>query len=196
MKQIALIDYGAGNLRSVYNALNRLGVKAVVTADPDLISQADKVIFPGVGHAGTAMESLKKSGLDQLIPQLTQPVLGICLGMQLLCARSEEGAQEGLGLLDQKVKKFTNSPKTLHMGWNSIQGQQGPLFDGIPQGSHFYFVHGYYVPVNGNTLAASHYGQEFSAAVQKGPFYGVQFHPEKSGVLGAKLLANFINLKS
>lgn len=192
--RVALIDYGAGNLRSVQNALRRLNIEPIITSDPAEIRQADRVIFPGVGHADTAMKSLQAKGLDKLIPSLEQPVLGICLGMQLLCKSSEEGEKPGLGILDERVRKFKDAPKSLHMGWNATQGLKTELFEGIAEGSHFYYVHGYYVPETKQSIGNSAFGEAFVAAVQQDNFYGVQFHPEKSGPTGARVLANFLNL--
>ena len=194
---IAVVKYEAGNVRSVLNALARAGAEDVVlTADPATLRKADKVILPGVGEAATALGSLRKEGLDTLIPSLKQPVLGICIGLQLLCLDSEEGDVRCLGIFPAKVKRFVPAPgiKIPHMGWNSVSEPAGPLFDGIPEGSFFYFVHSYRADVCEGTIAVSRHGGPFSAAIQADNFYGVQFHPEKSGVVGEKLLRNFISL--
>ena len=194
--EVALIDYGAGNLRSVQNALSRLGVRPIITNDLENIAKADKVIFPGVGHADAAMKSLRAQGLDKLIPALKQPVLGICLGMQLLCTGSEEGEEAGLGIINQRVLQFVDTPRSLHMGWNATQSLSSSLFEGIQEGSHFYYVHGYFVPYGTYSIGQSDFGIGFCAALHQDNFYGVQFHPEKSGPIGAKLLSNFLNLNS
>jgi imidazole glycerol-phosphate synthase subunit HisH len=194
--QVALIDYGAGNVQSVLYALQRLGVEAQVTADAALIRQADKVVFPGVGHAGAAMQSLRQQGLDHVIKGLTQPVLGICVGMQLLCRHSEEDDTEGLGIIDAAVKKFApiQQLKVPQMGWNSIGQLQGRLFDGVAVGAYVYYVHSYYVETGSHTTAVTQYGLPYSAAVQQGNFYGVQFHAEKSAAVGEKILQNFLTI--
>lgn len=192
--KIALIDYDAGNVQSVLFALQRLGYEAQLTHDPEVIRVADKVIFPGVGEAGSAMQKLKQTGLDTLIPKLTQPVLGICLGMQLLCSHSEEGDTKGLGVFDVDVKRFDNRMKVPQMGWNTIENLKGDLFRGLPEKSYMYLVHSYYVPLHKNTVAESDYGLRFSVALQKDNFYGVQFHPEKSAEAGSILLKNFIEI--
>lgn len=194
MKKLALIDYGAGNLRSVYNALQRLQIEVQITRDPQEIRNADRVIFPGVGAAAAAMKQLEQYELDRLIPELEQPVLGICLGMQLLCDRSEEGDTTALGIVDRTVTAFRETPRKLHMGWNQTTDLSSPLFEGIEDGAHFYYVHGYYVPNGGQQIGSSVFGQEFCAALQKDNFYGVQFHPEKSGPAGARVLSNFIEM--
>jgi glutamine amidotransferase len=183
-----IIDYGAGNVRSVSSALSFIGVDAILSNDPEVIQQSDFVIFPGVGHAKSAMDSLKEKQLHRLIPTLKQPVLGICLGMQLLCGHNEEGDIEGLGIFDVSVLKFTASPKVPHMGWNTIHDAQG-FCTGFDQ--HFYFVHSYFVPVCSDTVAKCTYGHEFSAALQKNNFFATQFHPEKSSDAGLSLLTSF-----
>ena len=193
-KKIAIIDYGAGNIQSVLFALERLGVEANLTNDPEEIKAAEKVIFPGVGHATPALNALKKTGLDQLIPQLKQPVLGVCLGMQLMCRFSQENNEEALGIFDVDVKKFPANEKVPHMGWNSIEVKENPLVKNIQDNSYFYFVHSYYAELGKETIATTHYGLPFSAALQKDNFYGCQFHPEKSGGVGQKILENFIKL--
>ena len=191
---IAIIDYGAGNIKSLQFALDRLGVKSVLTSDLNKILNADKVIFPGQGAAKSAMEKLKQQGLDKLILNLEQPVLGICLGMQLLCEFTEEGNIEGLGIIEGTVKRFTNEVKVPQMGWNSIHRLNGPLFDGIEAGAYMYLVHSYFVPDLKETMAISNYNGAYSVALQKDNFYGVQFHPEKSSTKGQLLLNNFLKL--
>jgi len=194
MKQVTIIDYGAGNLASVMFALKRMGIEPVLTSDPDVLIKAEKVIFPGVGHAVAAMDALKAKGLDIVIPKLICPVLGICLGMQLMCTHSQEGNVAGLGIFNEIVYQFEQSLKVPHMGWNTVFKLSDPLFSGISEHSSVYFVHSYYVPVSKYTSAASYYGKAFSAALQKDNFYAVQFHPEKSGVIGEQILENFINI--
>ena len=191
---IAIIDYGAGNTKSLQFALDRLGVKSVLTSDLNKILNADKVIFPGQGAAKSAMDKLKQQGLDKLILNLKQPVLGICLGMQLLCEFTEEGNIEGLGIIEGTVKRFTNEVKVPQMGWNSIHRLNGPLFDGIEAGAYMYLVHSYFVPELKETMAISNYNGAYSVALQKDNFYGVQFHPEKSSIKGQLLLNNFLKL--
>ena len=190
--KIAIIDYGAGNVQSVLFALERLGYKGIVTNDHEYIKSADKIIFPGVGEASSAMKRLKESGLDILIPTLRQPVLGICLGMQLLCKFSEEGNTDGLCIFNVQAKRFPNKVKVPQMGWNTVFNLKSPLFEGIPQNEHMYLVHSYYVSVCNETIATTEYGFEYATALQKDNFYGVQFHPEKSGKAGEKLLLNFL----
>ena len=192
--KIVLIDYGAGNVQSVKYALNRLGIEPSLTKDHNEIKSADKVIFPGVGSAKAAMEQLKASGLDELIPTLIQPVLGICVGMQLMCKYSEEGNVKCLGIIDSEVKKFKTGLKIPHMGWNNISDLKSPLFQGLPTEHQVYFVHSYYVPLINETIARSEYSTLYSVAIQKDNFYGVQFHPEKSGKPGSRLLENFLKL--
>ena len=194
--KIAIIDYGAGNVQSVKFALNRLGFDGMVTNNSQEIINADKVIFPGVGQAETAMRKLRESGLDQIIPNLKQPVLGICLGMQLLCNFSEEGETVGLGVFDVSVKRFSNEVKVPQIGWNSVQNLQTDLFTGISENEFVYLVHSYFAPVCKETIATSEYGNMYSTALQKANFYGVQFHPEKSGKAGEKILFNFLKLTS
>ncbi|MBI9057460.1 MAG: imidazole glycerol phosphate synthase subunit HisH [Labilibaculum sp.] len=193
-QKIVIIDYDAGNIQSVKYAFERLGVTPIVSNDEEVIRSADKVIFPGVGEASWAMNSLKKNGLDELIPKLTQPVLGICLGMQLLCESSEEGNTKGLGIFPVKVKRFTNERKVPHMGWNQLENLSGDLFSGISPNEYAYFVHSFYVPDASGTVASCDYILNFSASLQKDNFYACQFHPEKSGAVGVKVLENFINL--
>ncbi len=191
---IAIIDYGAGNIRSVKNALTRLGVESQLTNRPDELLAADKIIFPGVGEASFAMQQLRASGLDQLIPTLTQPVLGICLGMQLMCTSSEEGNTTALGIFDTRVREFEPLLNVPHTGWNACSFQVSSLFDGITVDDDFYFVHSYYAEICADTLATCDYIQPFSAALQKNNFYGVQFHPEKSAGIGSTLIQNFLAL--
>jgi glutamine amidotransferase len=194
MEKIAIINYKAGNVQSVKFALERLGFVAILTDKPEEIVQAKKVIFPGVGQAGNAMQMLVSLGLNELIPALKQPVLGICLGMQLMCNHSEEGDTMGLGIFPSNVKKFDTSLKVPHIGWNAILKTNCKLFNGIRDKSFAYFVHSYYVPLNEYTTAVSEYGTGFSAAIRKDNFYGCQFHPEKSGNIGHQILANFLML--
>lgn len=190
-----IIDYGAGNVFSVATALERFGVRSALTSDPDVIRRAERVIFPGVGQAGQAMERLVRTGLDEVIPRLTVPVLGICLGMQLMCARSEEGQTEGLGIFPLDVKKFGDGVKVPHMGWNNLTELKGPLFKGLgEEAPRMYFVHSYYVPVSGFSAAVCDYGFAFSAALEKDNFFGCQFHPEKSSAMGQAVLKNFLKL--
>ncbi len=191
---IAVIKYNAGNVVSVINALNRIDVHPVVTDDPDEISAADKVIFPGVGEASTAMDYLCARGLDRVIIDLKQPFLGICLGLQLMCKNTEENDTKCLGLFDLEVKRFKKQQKVPHMGWNKLQKTQGPLFTGLDDEAYIYFVHSYYAEIGPETIAVSDYINEFSAALHYDNFYAIQGHPEKSGRTGQKILKNFINL--
>ena len=192
--KIAIIDYGAGNVQSVLFALERLGFEGIVTNDWNTIKKADKVIFPGVGEASSAMKMLVDSGLDVLIPTLKQPVLGICLGMQLMCKHSEEGNTNGLRIFDVNVVKFSNEVKVPQMGWNTIYNLKSPLFEGIKENEFMYLVHSFYAPLSENTIATTNYELEYSTALQRDNFFGVQFHPEKSGILGEQILKNFLNL--
>ena len=192
--KIAIIDYGAGNVQSVLFALERLGFVGIVTNDWITIKSADKVIFPGVGEASSAMKMLQESGLDGLIPTLKQPVLGICLGMQLMCKYSEEGNTNGLGIFDVNVVKFSQEVKVPQMGWNTIYNLKTPLFERIKENEFMYLVHSYYASLCENTIATTNYELEYSTALQRDNFYGVQFHPEKSGVFGEQILKNFLNL--
>jgi len=195
--KVVIIKYNAGNICSVDYALRRLGIEPVLTDEPEIIRSADKVIFPGQGEAGTTMAYLRKSGLDLVIRELTQPVLGICIGMQLMCRYSEEGQTECLGIFDAEVRRFTpqrHEEKVPHMGWNSLSGMRGTLFDNLPENPYVYFVHSYYAPVTSDTNATSDYIQPFGAAMQKDNFHAMQFHPEKSGGIGDIILKNFINL--
>ena len=194
---IAIIDYEAGNICSVENALSRLGATYELTASPEVIRKADKVILPGVGNAAKAMESLRQSGLDEVICQLRQPVLGICVGMQLMCRGSEEGPVECMGLFDTRVKRFDDTPdaKVPHMGWNSIGNLESKLFKGLSEGSFVYFVHSYFPGLCTDTIATCRHGSTlFSAALRWENFYGTQFHPEKSGSVGSAILQNFLAL--
>ncbi len=198
--KIVIIKYNAGNIRSVLNALNRLGYDAEISADPEVIKKADKVIFPGVGEASTTMKYLRETGLDKLIVGLKQPVLGICLGMQLMCSWSEEGDVDCLGIFDEKVKKFQlpegnpDNIKIPHMGWNTMYDVKEGLFDQSLEGKYVYFVHSFYVAKGPDTAATTNYLIEYSSALQKDNFYATQFHPEKSGPIGEKILSNFLKL--
>ncbi|MCF6360933.1 MAG: imidazole glycerol phosphate synthase subunit HisH [Cyclobacteriaceae bacterium] len=194
MSKVVIIDYGAGNIQSVQFALERLGVQAKLTHNTEDILSADKVIFPGVGHATPALKSLQEKGLDKLIPILKQPVLGICLGMQLMCSFLEENNQNGLDIFSTTVKKFSEEEKVPHIGWNDIKFKDGELFRGIEENPYVYFVHSYYAELGVETIATTGYGQQFSAALQKNNFYGCQFHPEKSGVIGEQILKNFLTI--
>jgi imidazole glycerol-phosphate synthase subunit HisH len=194
---LVIIKYNAGNIQSVLYALERIGVEATVTDDLQQIQSADKVIFPGVGEASTAMNYLKERGLDIVIKNLTQPVLGICLGMQLMCKHSEENDTECLGIFDEKVKKFKAEGlgfKVPQIGWNSISNFQSQIFAELKENDYCYFVHSYYAALGEHTIATTNYIQSYSSALQKNNFYGVQFHPEKSAKVGEQILKNFINL--
>lgn len=194
---VAIIKYNAGNIYSVSYALKRLGINPVITADPELLGKADKVIFPGVGEAQTTMDHLKVNGLDTIIRELKQPVLGICLGMQLMCRYSEEGDATCLGIFDTEVKRFipqVHEDKVPHMGWNTITDLKGGLFSEQLENKFVYFVHSYYVPVNEYTAATTEYILPFSASLHKDNFYATQFHPEKSGSVGELILSNFLKL--
>ena len=194
---VAIIKYNAGNICSVDYALKRLGVAPIITADPAILRKADKVIFPGVGEALTTMEYLRAHRLDEVIQTLKQPVLGICLGMQLLCQHSEEGDTDCLGIFPADVKRFQpnrHEDKVPHMGWNTLSHVNSDLFKGDLEGKFVYFVHSYYVPVNAYTAATTDYIQPFSASLHKANFYATQFHPEKSGSVGEQILKNFLQL--
>ncbi len=193
--KIVIINYGAGNIQSIKFAFERLGYEAVLSQDEAEIKTADKVIFPGVGEASSAMKMLRKSRLDTLIPQLTQPVLGICLGMQLMCHSSEEGNTTGLGIFDVDVVKFSNKVKVPQIGWNEITNLKTALFKGVAEKDHIYLVHSFYAPLSKETIATSEYELPYSAALAKDNFYGVQFHPEKSSLVGEKILMNFLSIK-
>ena len=192
--KIVILNYGSGNIQSIQFALNRLGFEGVLSNNYEEILSADKVIFPGVGEASSAMKRLKESGLDKLIPKLKQPVLGICLGMQLMCAYSEEGNTEGLGIFDDNVMKFTPKVKVPQMGWNTIYNLKSDLFNGISENEFMYLVHSFYVPNSENSIALTNYEVEYCSALQKNNFYGVQFHPEKSGKFGEQILNNFLKI--
>ncbi|MCK0124086.1 imidazole glycerol phosphate synthase subunit HisH [Gelidibacter sp. F2691] len=192
--KVVIIDYGAGNTKSVQFACNRLGFEPLLSKDPEVITSADRVIFPGVGQARNAMEMLKTSGLDNLIPQLKQPVLGICLGMQLLCRSTEEGNTKGLGVFNVDVKRFSNQVKVPQMGWNTIINLESNLFEGIKNEAYMYLVHSYYAELCEHTIAQTEYELKYSSALRKENFYGVQFHPEKSSTEGAQILNNFLKL--
>jgi glutamine amidotransferase len=194
--KLAIIKYNAGNIQSVLYALERIGREAIVTDDPAQIRAADKVIFPGVGEASTAMMYLRERGLDTLIRDLRQPVLGICLGMQLMCSYSEENDADCLGIFDERVRKFVpgdGGEKVPQIGWNNIYELKTPLFDGVADGSYCYFVHGYYAALGEHTIARTDYVQPYSSALYRDNFYGVQFHPEKSAQAGERILQNFID---
>jgi glutamine amidotransferase len=192
--KIVIINYGAGNIQSIMFAIERLGFKAVLSNDAAEIQSADKVIFPGVGEASSAMKKLQESGLDRLIPTLKQPVLGICLGMQLMCRSSEEGNTTGLGIFDSDVIKFTSKVKVPQMGWNQIYDLKSDLFKGISENEFMYLVHSFYVPNCAEAIATTNYELEYASALQKDNFYGTQFHPEKSGAVGEKILENFLKI--
>lgn len=196
---IVIIKYNAGNIFSVEHAFKRLGVDAIVTADQKVIRKADKVIFPGVGEASSTMQHLCQTGLDKLIPELKQPVLGICLGMQLMCSHSEEGDAACLGIFDTQVKRFVpqkHEDKVPHMGWNNIYNVNSKLFDNTLENQFVYFVHSYYVAISEHTAATTDYIHPFSAAMHKDNFYATQFHPEKSGDAGEKILKNFLEIQT
>lgn len=193
--KIAIIDYGAGNIKSIQFALQRLGFEGILTSNEAEIRQADKVIFPGVGEASSAMEKLVSSGLDKVIPTLTQPVLGICLGMQLMCKSTEEGNAKGLGIFNVTVKRFNAKVKVPQIGWNTISELKSTLFNGIENPSYMYLVHSYYAPLCDNTISTTAYGLTYSTALRNDNFYGVQFHPEKSGDVGAMILSNFLKIE-
>ncbi len=193
-EKIVIIDYGAGNIQSIKFALERLGYEGILSDNAEEIKAADKVIFPGVGEASSAMKKLKSTGLDKLIPQLKQPVLGICLGMQLMCNRSEEGETEGLGIFDVDVIHFEKTLKVPHIGWNRIKDLKTDLFKGINENEFVYLVHSFYAPVCSETIAKCDYGVNYSSALKKDNFFGVQFHPEKSSSAGEKILENFLKI--
>lgn len=191
---IAIIKYNAGNIQSVQNALNRLGYKSVITADSATILAADKVIFPGVGEASSAMKYLKERELDKVIGSITQPFLGICLGLQLMCKSSEEGNTTCLNIFDTAVKIFPPEEKVPHMGWNNFENVKGTLFNKIGVDDNVYYVHSYYAEICKDTVARCNYIRPFSAALQKDNFYATQFHPEKSAGVGEQILKNFLEL--
>lgn len=191
---LTIIKYNAGNIQSVLYALERIGVEAIVTDDHEQIKSADKVIFPGVGEASSAMRYLKERGLDELLKSLTQPVLGVCLGMQLMCSYSEENDTECLGIFEEQVKQFKPIDSTIkvpQIGWNNIYNLKTGLFKNLAEESYCYFVHGYYAALGEHTIATTDYVQPYSAALHKNNFYGVQFHPEKSAAVGEQILKNF-----
>lgn len=192
--KVAIIKYNAGNVQSVIYALNRLGVNPEVTDDLTAIKNADKIIFPGVGEASSAMRSLQKSGIDRIIPDLKQPFLGICLGLQLMCTHSEENDTPCLGIFDLPVKKFAPRLKVPHMGWNRLEELKSPLLMNLPAEPFVYFVHSYYAALGEATIASANYINDFSAALNHNNFYAMQAHPEKSGAVGQKILQNFLDL--
>ncbi len=192
--KVAIVKYNAGNIRSVYFALERLGIEATITDDHEQLRTADRVIFPGVGEASTTMKYLKERKLDILLRELTQPVLGICLGLQLMCAHTEEGDADCIGIFNLEVKKFEMKLKVPHMGWNSLNNVSGKLFNTEAEGAFVYFVHSYYAALGKNTSAVTKYINPFSAAIERDNFYATQFHPEKSGPVGEKILKNFLEL--
>lgn len=191
---IAIIKYNGGNVNSVQNALERLGADSVITDDVDLIQNADKVIFPGVGEASSTMKVLKEKGLDLFIPELQQPVLGICLGMQLMCKSNEEGDTRGMGIFDCNVRKFPPLDLVPHMGWNTVSGLKSPLFAEINEEDDLYFVHSFYCELSSDTTSVCDYIIPFSASLQKDNFFATQFHPEKSGKTGSAILENFLKM--
>lgn len=201
----AIVKYNAGNIQSVLFALERLGHRAVWTDDPGILHQADRVIFPGVGEASSAMRYLRERGLDEVIRSLRQPVLGICLGLQLFCRHSEENDTHCLGIFDVAVRRFDKNPpssidnqqslKVPHMGWNNLSHLRGALFEGVSEGSFVYFIHSYFAEESPAAIATAEYGKTFSAAMQRDNFYAVQFHPEKSGATGQKIISNFLKIK-
>ncbi len=191
---VAIVDYNAGNTRSLQFALERLGVNSSLTSNIEEIQSAEKIIFPGQGAALNAMQNLKKTGLDKIIPNLKQPVLGICLGMQLLCRSTEEGNVYCLDIISTDVKKISNKVKVPHMGWNNISNLKSQLFNNVVENEFMYLVHSFYVPIIPETIAECNYNRFFSVAIQKNNFYGVQFHPEKSSKPGIKILENFLTI--
>jgi glutamine amidotransferase len=196
MSNVVIIDYGAGNVKSVKFALQRLGITPKLSSNPDEINAADKLIFPGVGEAKSSMSAINEFGLVETIKHAKQPFLGICLGMQLMCEFSEENDTKGLGVFPLQVKLFKDtSVKVPHMGWNQIENLTSPLFNGIREKEYTYFVHSYFVPPSEWTIASTTYPSAFSAALHKDNFYGCQFHPEKSGAFGQQILKNFLEIK-
>lgn len=191
---IAIIKYNAGNISSVKNALTRLGYESIITSNSEEILNADKVIFPGVGEASSAMKYLSERNLDKTILSIKKPMLGICLGQQLMCTYSEEGSTQCLGIFNTKVKKFPNTELVPHMGWNNFSKVKGELFNGLENTNNVYFVHSYYAEINEQTTAVCDYIKPFSAAMQRDNFYATQFHPEKSADIGEQILKNFLDL--
>lgn len=197
---IAVVDYATGNLRSVADALRRAGAEFTLTADPALLGRADKVILPGVGEASSAMAKLRERGLDTVIPTLTRPVLGICIGMQLMCLSSEEGGAQCMGIFPARVRRLPSEApdgsrlKVPHVGWNTIAALRTPLFEGIDEDTYVYYVHSFAAETCEATATVTRYGRPFSAALARGNFFGTQFHPEKSGAAGARIIRNFLNL--
>jgi glutamine amidotransferase len=192
--KVSIIKYNAGNVRSVLFALERIGINATVTDDISILTSSDKIIFPGVGEASSAMQYLREKNLDQVIINLKQPVLGICLGMQLMCQQSEEGNTDCLGIFDNQIKLFSGDIKVPQIGWNTIYDLKTNLYKGIKEKEYMYLVHSYYAEISEHTIAKANYGLEYSSSLQKNNFYGVQFHPEKSSDAGQQLLENFIKL--
>lgn len=195
--KVAIVKYNAGNIYSVVHALKRLGVEPILSDDPEVLSSADRVLFPGQGEASNAMRYLQEHRLDQIIRDLRQPILGICIGQQLMCRHSEEGDTDCLGIFDVPVLRFRpqrHEDKVPHMGWNQLTHLQSPLFQGINEGDFVYFVHSFYVPQNEFTCATTDYIQPYSAALHRDNFYATQFHPEKSGDVGEKIIKNFLEL--
>lgn len=192
--KLAIIDYGAGNVKSIQFAFKRLGVTAELSNDVEFIKSADRVIFPGVGEASSAMEKLKENNLSELIPSLKQPVLGICLGMQLLCKTTEEGRTDGFGIFDVNIKQFSSKVKVPQIGWNTITNLQGALFKDVKDMEYMYLVHSYYAEQCSDMIATTNYEVNYASALQKDNFYGVQFHPEKSSAAGEQVLKNFLEL--
>ena len=195
--EVAIVKYNAGNICSVINALKRLGIEPILTDEPDVLRRADRVLFPGQGEAGSTMTYLREHHLDRLIKDLKQPVLGICIGQQLMCRHSEESDTDCLGIFDVDVVKFRphkHEDKVPHMGWNTLNNLKGDLFKGLQENDFVYFVHSFYVPVNPQTVATTDYILPFSAALQRDNFYATQFHPEKSGSIGEKIIKNFLDL--
>lgn len=192
---IAVVDYDTGNLRSVANALHRLGAEYILTSDPGVLRSAERVLLPGVGEASSAMARLRERGLDEVIPTLTQPVLGICIGVQLMCLSSDEGAAQCMGIFPARVRRL-RAPglKVPHVGWNTIDSLRSPLFAGLGNGTYIYYVHSFAPELCAATAAVTEYGSRFSAALARDNFFGTQFHPEKSGSAGAKILHNFLTL--
>jgi len=194
--KVAIVKYNAGNICSVINAVKRMGIEPILTDDADELRSADKVIFPGQGEASSTMEYLKERGLDEVIKSLKQPVLGICIGMQLMCRHSEEGDTDCLGIFDVDVKRFMpqrHEDKVPQMGWNTVYDTKSALYKGFEQPEFVYFVHSYYVPLCASTIATTDYVLPYSSSLHKDNFYATQFHPEKSGSVGERILRNFIN---